>query len=53
MSDFLHQQLPGLRGIYLFGSQAQQTAGPDSDIDLAVLVQAMWTRCCYGNSATN
>ncbi|MEX1058340.1 MAG: nucleotidyltransferase domain-containing protein [Natronospirillum sp.] len=25
-------------GIYCFGSQAQTTAGPDSDLDLAVLV---------------
>lgn len=35
---FLRDQLPGLMGIYAFGSQAQQSAGPDSDLDLAVLV---------------
>jgi|WetSurMetagenome_2_1015567.scaffolds.fasta_scaffold975254_1 uncharacterized protein len=30
-------RLPGLAAVYLFGSQARQDAGPDSDIDLAVL----------------
>lgn len=34
----LRQALPGLMGIYSFGSQAKQNAGPDSDLDLAVLV---------------
>lgn len=36
--DFLRHQLPNLMGVYVFGSQAQGTAGPDSDLDLAVLV---------------
>lgn len=34
----LRQALPGLLGIYSFGSQTQQNAGPESDLDLAVLV---------------
>jgi len=36
--DFLRSQLPNLMGVYLFGSQAQNSAGADSDLDLAVLV---------------
>lgn len=36
--DLLRQALPGLLGIYSFGSQVQRNAGPDSDLDLAVLV---------------
>jgi len=31
-------QLPGVIAIYAFGSQVHGTAGPDSDLDLAVLV---------------
>jgi predicted nucleotidyltransferase len=34
----LQNQLSDVLAIYLFGSHAQGTAGPDSDIDLAVLV---------------
>ena len=34
----LQAHVPGLLGIYAFGSQTQGTAGPDSDLDLAVLV---------------
>jgi len=34
----LQQQLPNLLAIYAFGSQIQGTAGPESDLDLAVLV---------------
>jgi uncharacterized protein len=34
----VRQSLPGLRALYVFGSQAQGLAGPDSDLDLAVLV---------------
>jgi predicted nucleotidyltransferase len=30
-------RLPGVAAVYLFGSQARDDAGPDSDIDLAVL----------------
>jgi len=33
----LRNHLPGLLAVYLFGSHAQGTAGPDSDVDLAVL----------------
>ena len=36
--EFLQQRLPGLMGVYGFGSQMQHDAGPDSDLDLAVLV---------------
>lgn len=36
--DLLQARLPGLLGIWLFGSQASDHAGPGSDIDLAVLV---------------
>lgn len=34
----LQAQVPNLLAIYAFGSQVQGTAGPDSDLDLAVLV---------------
>lgn len=34
----LQDQLPDLLAVYLFGSHAQGTAGPDSDVDMAVLV---------------
>jgi uncharacterized protein len=34
----LQNQLPGLLAVYLFGSHAQGIAGPDSDVDLAVLL---------------
>jgi len=30
-------RVPGLAAVYLFGSQARGDAGPDADIDLAVL----------------
>ena len=30
---------PGVRAVFLFGSQAEGTAGPDSDIDLGVFVE--------------
>lgn len=32
------RRFPGTLAIYVFGSQVQGTAGPDSDLDLAVLV---------------
>lgn len=35
--EHLHRTIPDLLAIYLFGSHAQGTAGPDSDLDLAVL----------------
>ena len=34
----LQERLPGLLGLYAFGSRIQGTARPDSDLDLAVLV---------------
>jgi len=34
----LQSHLPDLLAVYLFGSQAQGTAGPDSDVDIAVLL---------------
>ncbi|QXI53289.1 MULTISPECIES: type VII toxin-antitoxin system MntA family adenylyltransferase antitoxin [Pseudomonas] len=34
----LQNHLPDLLAVYLFGSHAQGTAGPDSDVDLAVLL---------------
>lgn len=34
----LQAALPNLLAVYLFGSRAQGTAGPASDLDLAVLV---------------
>lgn len=36
--EALQSRLPGLLAIYAFGSRAQGTARPDSDLDLAVLV---------------
>lgn len=34
----LQERVPGLLAIYAFGSRVQGTAGPQSDLDLAVLV---------------
>jgi uncharacterized protein len=34
----LREALPALMAVYAFGSQVQGTAGPDSDLDLAVLL---------------
>ena len=34
----LQGALPNLLAVYLFGSHAQGSAGPDSDLDIAVLV---------------
>lgn len=34
----LHERLPGILAVHAFGSRIQCTAGPDSDLDLAVLV---------------
>jgi predicted nucleotidyltransferase len=34
----LQHSLPGLLAVYAFGSRIQHTAGPGSDLDLAVLV---------------
>ena len=38
--DALHTALPDLQAVYLFGSQASGDAGPERDIDLAVLTDA-------------
>ncbi|MBN9338732.1 MAG: DNA polymerase subunit beta [Comamonadaceae bacterium SCN 68-20] len=38
IARLLQAQVPGLLAIYAFGSRVQGTAGPDSDLDLAVLV---------------
>ena len=35
----LQTRVPGLLAVYAFGSRVQGTAGPDSDLDLAVLVE--------------
>jgi predicted nucleotidyltransferase len=37
--DTLHQKLPHLLGVYLFGSQAQENASPTSDVDVAILAE--------------
>jgi len=37
ITRFLFGQIPDLLAVYQFGSRAQGTAQPDSDIDLAVL----------------
>lgn len=45
----LQSRLPHLLAVYAFGSRVQGTAGPDSDLDLAVLVAgyaeplSLWT----------
>jgi len=36
--DVLKSRLPGLLAIYAFGSRIQGNAGPQSDLDMAVLV---------------
>lgn len=36
--DLLQARVPQLLAVYAFGSQVQGTAGPESDLDLAVLV---------------
>lgn len=36
--DMLRDRLPGVLAVHAFGSRIQGTAGPDSDLDLAVLV---------------
>ncbi len=38
IESLLRQRLPGLLAIYAFGSRIDGTAGPNSDLDLAVLV---------------
>jgi predicted nucleotidyltransferase len=38
IEQHLRAKLPDLLAIYAFGSQVEGTAGPDSDLDLAVLL---------------
>jgi len=38
--DLLKERLPGLLAIHAFGSRITGQAGPDSDLDLAILVEA-------------
>lgn len=38
IETLLHQRLPGLQAIYAFGSRIEGSAGPESDLDLAVLL---------------
>ena len=37
--SFLSGRMPALKGIYLFGSRAEGRARPDSDVDIAFLVE--------------
>ena len=37
--DHLSANLTGIKGIYLFGSRADGSAGPDSDVDIAVITE--------------
>lgn len=37
--EHIRQSVPDLIALYRFGSQAKGTAGPDSDVDLAVLAR--------------
>lgn len=39
MTDFLCREVPGLMGVYLFGSRANDTAKTDSDYDIALLTE--------------
>ncbi|MFT4242668.1 MAG: nucleotidyltransferase domain-containing protein [Acidovorax sp.] len=39
IAHLLQAQVPGLLAVYGFGSRVQGTAGPGSDLDLAVLVE--------------
>ncbi len=38
IEQLVHERVPDLLALYAFGSRVQGTAGPDSDLDLAVLV---------------
>jgi len=39
ISQIIRKHVPNVRAIYLFGSQADETATAESDVDLAVLVE--------------
>lgn len=49
MLNRLRQTIPSLSAVYLFGSKAQGTAGPESDVDMAILADqppdavGLWT----------
>jgi predicted nucleotidyltransferase len=38
IEQLVHERVPDLWALYAFGSRVQGTAGPESDLDLAVLV---------------
>ncbi|MDH4329850.1 MAG: nucleotidyltransferase domain-containing protein [Nitrospira sp.] len=40
LREYIRKAVPGLIALYRFGSQAQGTARPGSDVDLAILAQA-------------
>jgi predicted nucleotidyltransferase len=40
ITRMLQDRVPNLLAVYAFGSQISNTSGPDSDLDLAVLVAA-------------
>ena len=44
--DFLSERLPKLKGVYLFGSRAENRVRPESDVDIAFLVK-------WGHSPTS
>ena len=46
---FLKEKIPGLMGIYLFGSQADGTANADSDFDVAYLTERPEKRDALAN----
>ncbi len=39
ITEFLSREVPGLMGVYLFGSRAGGTANAESDFDIAVLTE--------------
>ncbi|BDX04383.1 hypothetical protein MACH16_31310 [Marinomonas pontica] len=42
LTQAVKQLMPDVRLIYLFGSQADGSATPSSDIDIAVLLDKKW-----------
>lgn len=39
ITEFLSREIPGLMGVYLFGSRAGGTANAESDFDIAILTE--------------